>query len=362
MRACYLAPASRTRFQHERHRRRLPPCRTGRQRGLNGDTAGTVKDLNRDRRGPVPRGEQQPTTMTSRHKRPTEPQPFQLTTRDKGALRSVYRHRFLAAAHVHQLHFRGANQRVAQVRLRRLWAAGYLDRLFLPPEVPGVRDAWTGRPLYCLALRGAEVVADHLRLDIADIPHTPAQNRDGFQTMRHHLVFTDIAVAAEAADPAAVITREHHLRRLLHAASRTQRFRHAIMPDGAVTVPGPRSAGPQTFLFEIIRADPRGGNASVRAKFFRYRAALRDGFPRRVFGFPWIHAVVFLTPTWRRAEHLSRLARDVPGSERLLRFGVHPPTADFPGETQSQVLVLTPSGTKQPLYPIYPQFYPQSHV
>ena len=278
------------------------------------------------------------------------------------ALLSVYRHRFLAAAHVHQLHFRGANQRVAQVRLRRLWSAGYLDRLFLPPEVPGVRDAWTGRPLYCLALPGAEVVAKRLHRNLTDIPHTPTQNRDGFATMRHHLVFTDVAVAAEATDPRTVITREHQLRRLHHAASQTQRFRHAVMPDGAVTTPGPGSAGPQTFLFEIIRADPRGGNASVRAKFLRYRAALGVGYFRRVFGFTWIRAVVFLTPTWRRAEHLARLARDVPGGERLLRFGVHPPTANFPGETIPPPVLLTPSGRNEPLYQFYPQTYPHPHV
>ncbi len=278
-------------------------------------------------------------------------------------LRSVRRHRFLTAEHVHQLHFNGTSVRVAQVRLQRLWAARFLDRLYLPPEQPNVRDRWNQRPLYSLATRGAEVVAQQESLRLADIAHTPAQNRQGFGRMRHNLVATELLVAIEAyctsTQPWACTTaREDLLAARLYEARKRRKWPQAILPDGAVTLSLPSVAMQQTVLIEIVRAGVKTGNDAIRRRMLRIRAALRDGFFREAYGFEWIRSVVFLTPTMRRAEHLARLARDVPGAERLFRFGAYQeargrkaPMPIFTPLTVPDALLLTPSGARVPILP-----------
>lgn len=265
-------------------------------------------------------------------------------------LASVYRHRFLSAAHVHRLHFAGSGERVCQARMRRLWAAHLLDRMYLPAEMPGARDRWSGIALYSLASRGAELVAEALDLDIHRIPHTPAQNRVGYERTRHNLAATDFAVALEVEsvkrDWSIDIVREDELRRRLAAAS-TQRHLHpALVPDGAVTLSGPAWQVPQTIIVEIVRAGAKSGNGSIRRKLHRYRAALRSGFLRTVYGFEWVRAIVWLTPTIRRATTLAGIARDIIGSDRVLRFGAYESALNLALQPY-----LTPSGALVPLLP-----------
>ncbi len=289
-------------------------------------------------------------------------------------LAAVFRHRFLAARHIRQLHFHGTNVRALQVRLRRLWEARFLDRLYLPPEMPDQRDRWTEVPLYSLDKRGAELVAADLGIDIARISHTRAQNRRGFFRTRHNLAATDLLVAVEAfcaRSPliTATTTREDVLAGLLLRARRVRRIPYGLVPDGAVTLTMPNVKAPQTYLIEIVRAGVKAGNDTIRKRLHRYRAALRTGFFRDVYGFAWVRTIVFLTPTWRRAETLSQLARDVPGGDGLFRFGAYEakaaeplPTAHFPGETTPPFPVLTPQAVRVPLFPELSITSPQPHV
>lgn len=297
--------------------------------------------------------------MTSRHRRPKEPLPFQLTTRDKDVLTSVYRHRFLSAAHVRSLHFDGAGARVCQARLQRLWSAQFVDRLYMPPEAPGVRDRWAGVPLYSLARRGAEQVAADIDLNVADIPHTPAQNREGFSRMRHNLVVTDLLVALHGVSRAAKLkvapVREDTLRRMLHAARQRGQAANALVPDGAVTITAPTLAVPQTYIIEIVRAPVKAGNTTIQRRLFRYRAALKSGFFRIVYGFAWVRAVVFLTPTTRRTKHLALLAKNIIGGEHLFRFGAYEhrvgeatPTSTLTPSALEAPCLLAPSGKRVP--------------
>ncbi len=276
-------------------------------------------------------------------------------------LASVYRHRFLTAAHVRTLHFPNVSLRVAQVRLQRLWAARYLDRLYLVPETPDVRDRFAGQPLYSLALAGARQVAATRGIPLAQIPHNRTQNHHGFARLRHNLVFTDLAVAFEALaarDSAwrVVVTREDVLRRALpHWKGRPS----AIVPDGAITLTHPMLPKPQTLLVEVVRASARAGNLSVRRKLYRYRDALRSGFFREVHGFEWIRTVLFLTPSVARAKNLAALARDIPGGERLLRFGAYEtrtsrhlaPTSLLTVGRLTAPVLLTPGGQAAPFLP-----------
>ena len=299
--------------------------------------------------------------MTSRHKRPPKPQPFQMTTRDLDVLASVYRHRFLTAAHVHGLHFQTASLRVAQVRLQRLWSARFLDRMYIAPETPDVRDRFASQPLYSLALAGARRVAAAQGVPLSQIPHTKSQNRRGFARLRHNLVFTDLAAAFEtlaAREPEwrVTVTREDILRRALpHWKGRPS----AIVPDGAITLSHPTLPKPQTILVEVVRAGVRAGNRTVQRKLFRYRAALQAGFFREVHGFEWVRTVVFLTPSMARAKNLAVLARDIPGGERLLRFGAYEtrasnrlaPTTLLTPERLAESVLLTPTGQLAPFLP-----------
>lgn len=277
--------------------------------------------------------------MTSRRKRPEQPAPIQLTTRDKSVLRAVYRHRYLTADQLHGLCFAGAGLRVCQARLRQLWAANCLDRSYLPPETLGVRDHWSGVALYSLARRGADVVADLLTIDLADIPHTLAQHRCSLDRMRHNLAATAFAVALELEGIrrgwTATPTREDELRAQLWTLRQKRKLPLALVPDGAVTLSGPAWQLPQTILVEVARAGAKAGNSSIRRKVQRYVAALRSGQLRDIYGFAWIRAIVYLTPTLRRASNLGRLVRDVAGADRTFRFGAY----ELP---QGQSLALQP--------------------
>ncbi len=276
---------------------------------------------------------------------------------------SVYRHRFLTAEHVRYLHFEGSSVRAAQLRLRTLWSARLLDRTYLQPDGMGDRDRYTERPLYSLASRGGAVVAAAHAMDIGAIPHTPAQNREGFRRIRHNLAATDFLVAVEAACArlpgwSAAVIREHRLAAELLVARRRVPVARALLPDGAVTVSAPGVSTPQTYLIEIVRAGVKAGNDTIRRRLHRYRAALRAGFFRSAYGFAWVRAVVFLTPTVQRARTLAGLARDVLGGEGLFRFGAYEervasreaPIAALRPDTVATSMYLTASGKSVSLF------------
>lgn len=257
--------------------------------------------------------------MPSRYARGDVPIPVILQKRDERILATIYRHRFVRVDHVQSLYFPNASMRAARERLRKLWIARLLDREFLqlvvsPNNVS--RDAYAGSAVYCLARRGAELVASRLGCGIQRIPHTRASNRIGFATLRHHLVATDLFVALEAAfqrqgqDGNCVVERESELKvRLSEHQRKTKGAQQAIIPDGAFAL---SSTGLEdaktTFYFEVVRSDPRGGGEAFIRKMRRYVELNRQGF----FWETWLHhhvrAVIILLPTETRAENLRQLA------------------------------------------------------
>ncbi|MFZ4580800.1 MAG: hypothetical protein ACOYOB_20655, partial [Myxococcota bacterium] len=152
------------------------------------------------------------------------------------------------------------------------------------------------------------------------------------------------------------VTREDDLRRAL---PRWRGRPSAIVPDGAVSLSHPTLPKPQTVLVEVVRAGARAGNRSVQRKLFRYRDALKSGFFREVHGFEWVRTVVFLTPTMARAKNLAALAADIPGGERLLRFGAYEqrtsprlaPTSLLTPARLAQPVLMTPAGRLVPFLP-----------
>lgn len=251
-----------------------------------------------------------------------------LTPRDRQVIAAVYQHRYLTAHHIHALLFASMNASVSRVRLRKLWQNRYLDRLYFPVRLDGTRECLrnAASPLYCLARLGAEVVAADADLNVDEIPHTPVQNAEGFATLQHHLVATDLLVALQGACGSRAdvqllsVEREHALWATVHERRATQKLREYIVPDSAFTLRIPELPRPWTFYVEIVRADVRSGNKSLLTKMRRYVALLRAGLFKKVYGHETLRAVLFCTTTATRAEHFRQLAAQLPHGKNLFWF------------------------------------------
>ncbi len=93
-------------------------------------------------------------TRLPRHRRVADPPPMKLTARDKEVVRAVYEYRFLRQDQIQALFF--PSRWAAQYRLVRLYQHGYLDRVFTAVQFG------RGKLVYCLAERGANLVASEL--------------------------------------------------------------------------------------------------------------------------------------------------------------------------------------------------------
>lgn len=269
--------------------------------------------------------------IQSRYHRPRVPSgQLVLQARDREILHTLFAHRYLSAEHIRLLHFADSSLKRSQRRLRLLWVHRFVDRVFVPFVLDGRGrvERFTAAPLYTLARRGAEVVAEERGLDLADIPHTPTANARGYATLQHHLVATDLLVALLVACRGrpdvsmASVEQESGLRRRL--AQLPADRRRLPMPDGAFTLS--YATGERlTFYIEVVRALAKGGNQSIQNKLERYVESVRAGRFRKAFGHDRVRAVLFATTSSRRAEHYLALARTLPSSTRLFWFGVYAP-------------------------------------
>ena len=279
----------------------------------------------------------------SRARRPADPRPLVLTERDDAILASVFEHRFIASRHAHWLHFRGASLRAAQRRLRRLWAHGHLDRAFVPTIVLGEGSdvPHTGGPLYCLAERGARRVAETTGRPYRDIPSTPAQNRVGFETLCHHLVATDwLTSLVAAAEPNAAVERLVRERWLRRSPSKT---RQLLVPDAAVALRTPN--GIAWCYLEVVRADPRGGRKTIRAKLQRYARLHHVRAFRAGYGHHPVRRVLFVTTSEARRDNLLELARALEHGRELFAFASY-----TPGQTMTGATRFTPDAVHAPMW------------
>jgi hypothetical protein len=103
------------------------------------------------------------TKRRSRTKRPRNPQRMTLTHRDKEILARVWQDRMLYTSQVERIFF--PSPQAANVRLRRLWENGYVERYFLPTLIfHGSSEA-----LYVLDRKGADIVSVQLGIERAKI-------------------------------------------------------------------------------------------------------------------------------------------------------------------------------------------------
>ena len=99
----------------------------------------------------------------SRTKRPRNPQPIALTHRDKEILVRIWQDRMLYTSQIERIFF--PSPQAANVRLRRLWKNGYVERYFLPTLIfHGSSEA-----LYMLDRKGADIVSVGMGIERAKV-------------------------------------------------------------------------------------------------------------------------------------------------------------------------------------------------
>lgn len=253
---------------------------------------------------------------SSRYIRPSKVPRLVLQERDLAMIEAVARFGHMTAEQLAALYFPGRSLRSAQARLRLLWSAGYLERMFLPRLVGDERPLYCGRPLYRVGALGRRLLRDEGR--------SAAMRRPGSSaTVEHDLVATELLVAlistAKMRPDFTVQTwTESELWTVL-AEQRQRSARPALVSDGAFTITQV-GAKPLSFHIEVVRADVRGGNQSLARRMQRYASLARAGYFCRVFGQQTLRAVLFMAPTEARAQHLRELAEALPHGRRMFWF------------------------------------------
>jgi hypothetical protein len=255
-------------------------------------------------------------TRSSRYIRPAEGPGLRLQARDLDVLAAVARFELLTSEHMQELVFGATSRRFTNRRLRLLWAAGLLERRYLPEFIWGVAVRCS-RPVYLLSRLGAQVLTD------AGVKAEALTSKRW--TMRHDLVAIDLLTAIFAAlrsrpGHSVALTTERELRSRLRAwregKGAGNRF-PGLVPDGALTITTPGSPRALSYPVEVVRAGVKAGNGTLRAKMERYVSLNRSGFFKAAFGFGQIRAVLIVTTSKPRAETIRRIIERLPHGRNL---------------------------------------------
>lgn len=240
-----------------------------------------------------------------------------LTPRDLDILRAAEAHRFVRTDHLKALLFPDTTDRSAQMRLRKLWRHGYLDRVHLASVVEGERrpPRGAGVPVFTISARGRAALH-------GDRPSDGGPDLASPSTIQHELVVTDFLVALTAAtrDRSDLwLTETAHAGELWRRSSGRREAKGLLVPDGAATL---RRGGevPETYYLEVVRAGVRAGNGTLWDKLLRYSDANHRGVFRETYGHDRVRAVLIATTTEARAEHLRALAKSLPHGRKLFAF------------------------------------------
>jgi hypothetical protein len=114
---------------------------------------------------------------------------MRLTPRDLRVILAVHDHRVLRRDQIERLLFPSKN--TANERLKRLHQHGYLARRRLPVEY----GEGSSQALYLLASRGAQIVAEQLGLDLAEIGWARSHNHVSTLFLEHTLMINDMRIA-----------------------------------------------------------------------------------------------------------------------------------------------------------------------
>jgi len=269
----------------------------------------------------------------SRFVRPERPSSgLVLQPRDREILKSVFTHRLMRSDHVRELLFSGKSLRVAQVRLRKLWEHGYLERCFVPSVLSGETNASVriGQPVYGLTKKGAELARESFGQDASKTPQRFRKETPGLALLQHHLVVTDFLVSLEAAcgrhagvQVESVESETGLWRKIALWRERSGGRNGYLVPDGAFTLSYPDSGERWSFCLEVVKAGVKGGNSQLLRKMERYVLFHRQGFFKQAYGQEKLRAVIFLTSSEARAERFRVLAKSLKHGRRLFWFGAY---------------------------------------
>lgn len=237
-------------------------------------------------------------------------------------LAAILRHRFLTTAQLRVLLFEGASVKRVQQRLRKLWLHGLIDRYFVPLALGDARSP-DAKPLYYLTLtnQGFDLIADG---SVGERPRAPNP-----VMLQHDALVVEFLVAMQVACRGRLDIRLERVeaewllwQRIGALRQRGQLTRGYLVPDAAVTLTFPALGKTQTFYFEMVRADVKGGNRRLQEKLRRYVVLHRQGFFRQAFGHEQLRAVIIATTSAQRAEHFRQLAAGLAHGRQLFWFGV----------------------------------------
>jgi hypothetical protein len=233
--------------------------------------------------------------------------PMRLTPRDIELVLAIHAHRVLRRDQVQRLLFPSKN--TANERLKRLHQHGYLVRRRLPVEY----GLGSSQALYLLARRGAQLVAERLGVDIADVDWSPARNRVSTFFLEHTIAINDvrIAVTLAAARRGYAVERWIAEDELKRAPERVaiedgdhQSTTVAFVPDGYFLLNlGPRRA---SFFLEVDRATM--ANARWARKVRAYLAYVRSGAYARRYRSNCLR-VLTVTTSEKRMRNLLRTTK-----------------------------------------------------
>jgi len=142
---------------------------------------------------------------------------MQLTERDQQIILAVYEYRLLSSEHIEALFFPSTSDKThsrrtaCQRRLQLLYHHGFLDRLPQPIILGKGRTPF----VYALDEAGADLVADILGIDRADVGWKPKHNQLGVQFLDHSLGISDVRVVLQRLVDQDVFAKVHWVDELI---------------------------------------------------------------------------------------------------------------------------------------------------
>lgn len=241
-----------------------------------------------------------------RNRRAESPPPMQLTDRDLRILRLVADFRYMSREQVEKLEFAPTTASYCKRRLALLYHHGYLDRRFLP-----LRSAFgAARAYYTLAAKGADLVAEVLELDRAQLDWRPRDGRREPLYMEHTLRINDVWTLCLLAAQRAALELDWIDERELKRRARDHRVddpahpghRITIVPDGYFTI-----AGRWAFALELDRGTVE--ERQFKRKIRGYGEWKRSGAYETSFGTPSLRVLFVVTDSRRDPSRLERIRR-----------------------------------------------------
>jgi hypothetical protein len=247
---------------------------------------------------------------------------MRITARDVRIVHAVYEMRFLTREQVQELEFSPSTASFCKRRLSLLFHHGFLDRKF----IPAVGSLGSTRAIYCLASKGAELVAHELAVSPADLNWKEKDSDRELYFLQHTLAINDFRVlatlAARHSGLAMNWTDERTLRRremrdyVPDPKARGEKL--TVVPDGYFTLNfGENTAA---FALELDRAtvEEKPFKRKVRA----YGEWKRTGAYARKFGTDSLRILFVVASTKRDPYRLSRIKRwcETEGGRSLFWF------------------------------------------